>query len=119
MIELDLLTLSLIVGSVLPLLVGVVTKMNASSKTKAVVNVVLSFASGAGAFLATNSGQGHWQEVVAAGLATFIASGASYRNLWKPVEAAKAIQEKTANFGLGDSSRRRRTRKTAIRQVSR
>lgn len=104
MVEVDTLTLSLIAGTIVPLLVGLVTKLHASSQVKAVVNVVLSCVTGAVAFLVTNSGKARWQELVAAALAAYVASGNSYQNLWTKVGATQAVQRSTAEFGLGNNT---------------
>ena len=101
MIELDIATLALLSGAVIPLLVGVVTKMTASSRVKAIANLALSVGGGAVAYLVENSGRGRWQEIVSAALLAYIASGTSYHNLWKPTGVAPVVQEATASLGVG------------------
>lgn len=101
MIELDVLTLALLTGTVIPVLVGLVTKAEASSTVKGVANIVLSFAGGALTFLATNSGSAPWQEVASAGLATWVVSGTAFHNLLKPVGVIDLVEQKTGTFGVG------------------
>lgn len=92
MLELDIATLSLLAGTVIPLLVGLVVKLNTSSRVKAILNLVLSITAGGVSFLVANSGKARWQELVLAMIEAYIASGVSYQNLWKPTGAAKVVQ---------------------------
>lgn len=101
MIEIDVATLALVSGAVIPLLVGALAKLRASSTVKSVLNLALSFLTGAVGYLALHDGSGRWQEVVTAGMATWIVSGVSYQNLWRPNGVAAAVQARTADFGIG------------------
>lgn len=101
MIEIDTLTLSLLTGTVVPLLVAVVTKARASSTVKGVANLVLSFAAGALAFMASADGAVAWQEVVGGGLSAWLTSGVAFHNLWKPLGTAQAVATSTGSFGIG------------------
>lgn len=106
MIELDSVTLALLTGPLVPLLVALLTKEGAPSWLKATVNVVLSFAAGALAYLQQH-GASTWQLVLNAGLA-YLASGVSYQNFWKPTQLAGRVQALTGNVGLGGRARRTR-----------
>lgn len=105
MISIDTLTLTLIVGTVVPLLVGLLTKSAASSGVKAFVNVILSAAGGAGTALLASDGGLPWQSVLIAAFATYVVSGSSYSHLWKPALVTgtpeSAIDKSTGNMGLG------------------
>ena len=101
MIEVDIATLALLSGAVIPLLVGVVTKLTAPSSVKAIINLVLSAGAGGVSYLVNNSGAGRWQEVVTAALLAYMSSGVTFHNLWKPTGAAPAVQEATASVGVG------------------
>lgn len=101
MIELDVLTLSLLVGTVVPLLVALVTKARASSTVKGVANLVLSFLAGGLAYLAANEGSAPWQEVAGAGLGAWTLSGVAFHNLWKPLGTTEAVADATAGVGVG------------------
>lgn len=101
MIQLDELTLSLLVGTVVPLLVAVVTKARASSTVKGIANLVLSFLAGSLAFLAANGGSAAWQEVLASGLGAWTLSGIAFHNLWKPLGTTETVAQATATTGVG------------------
>lgn len=100
-VELDLQLLSLLAGSVIPLLVAVFTKMNASSKTKAVVNLILSLAAGFVTWALEHNGRFTWYELVSAMALVYLSSGVTYQNFWKPTAVAPTVQYKTQAFGVG------------------
>lgn len=98
--QLDVQTLT-ILGWMIPLVVGVVTKKWANAGVKAVTNLALSAVVG-GIAVATEA-NGHvmlktWLFNI---VATFLQSIVAYYGLWKPTGAAPALQEATASFGLG------------------
>lgn len=101
MLSMNTLTLTLLVGTVIPLLVAVVTKANASPGVKAFVNVVLTAAAGAATALLASNGGLPWQQVVIAAFATYVASGTSYNHLWKPTGVAPSIASAFPQLGLG------------------
>lgn len=96
--NIDVPTLSLIVGTVIPLLVGVVTKEVASSAVKGVLNALLS--SIAGALTVVIAANGEWviNDIVHGALATFIASIATYYGLWKPTGISASVNANTPGF---------------------
>lgn len=100
--EFDVNTLTLVVGTLIPLLVGLVTKEVANSGLKGVLNALLSAVAGALTVLVDNGGVlGPWQELANAGFATFITSIATYYGVWKPTGVATSVQRKTARVGVG------------------
>lgn len=88
-------------GTIIPLLTGLVTKFQASSQVKAVVNLVLSILAGGVSYLIENDGSGTWMELVTAMVAVYLASGVSYTNLWKPTGAATKVQNVIPMKGIG------------------
>ena len=101
-ITLDLAVWSALGGTVVPILVGLVTKLNASSAVKGVVNLVLSTIAGLIATAIAGDGVLTQAAVVAAFLA-LMTSVATYYGVLKPVGVTGAVQESTAGFGLGSS----------------
>lgn len=105
MVEVDVHILSLILGTVIPLLVGILTKINASSGVKAVANAFLSALAGVLTTLINAGGVFEWRSVVLTTLLTWVVSVATYYGLYKPTKTAQVVQLKTANFGVGRNSR--------------
>ncbi len=101
MIELDMATLTLLSGAVLPLLISVFVKANVASNVKVAANVILSMAAGGLAFLITNDGSAQWQELVNAMILAYLASNVSYLGTYKPTGLTESINDKTANLGIG------------------
>ncbi len=98
---LDIQMLSIIGGAIIPILVGIVTKMSASSGLKAVVNFLLSAVAGAVAVAIEHEGAVNVEEwVVGIGM-TWVISVATHYGLWKPTGASSTVQASTAGFGLG------------------
>lgn len=96
--------IAVLVGMVLPLLTGVVTKLGSSSAVKAVTNAVLSVVAGLITNLTVNPTIDVYTDLYAIALA-FISSTAAYFSLWVPFKNLPLkIQTKTANFGIGSSS---------------
>lgn len=98
---LDAQMVSMIVGLVIPLAVGLLSKIDASSGLKAVLNALLSAVAGA---LAAFSQDGFFasdlQTVLSAILTTWVVSVATYYGVWKPTGVAGTVIDKTRNFGL-------------------
>lgn len=86
-------------GLVIPLLVGVLAKLEASSTVKAVLNFGLSALAGA---LGELTGDAFvWADFVMAFGLTWATSVATYYGLWKPTGTSEAVQVKTAGVGVG------------------
>ena len=93
-----------VVGGVLvPILVGVLAKLRASSALKSILNAALAAVTGA---LSAGQAEGGWSFklfIISWGT-TFAVSIASYYGLWKPTGVAPAVHERTANLGLGKAA---------------
>lgn len=100
-IELDVQTLNLVAGTVIPLLVGFVTKKVASQGLKAVLNALLSALAGAASIAIAASGHIVVGEVITSMITTFIASTAVYYGVWKPTGVAGTVADVAPKFGLG------------------
>lgn len=103
MLELDVEVLVLLSGTVVPLLVGLVTKLGASKRLKSILNLILSVAAGALTWMIAAGGKFTWHEAAFAAASAYIASGVSYQNLWKPSGAAESVAVATATFGAGSN----------------
>lgn len=101
-VALDVEFVSLLIGTVIPLLVGLLTKLNASSGVKAVVNALLAALAG---FL-TEAGSDEFVlgSAIVTVLLTWAVSVATYYGLYKPTGTSQAVQRSTRNFGVGSSS---------------
>ncbi len=97
----DTTLIALISGVIIPLLVGVVTKINASSGVKAIANAALSALAGALALVLPDGSDFVWRGfLVNFGLAWAI-SVSTYYGFWKPTGTSDTVQEATGNFGVG------------------
>lgn len=97
----DVSTLNLLVGAVIPLLVGLVTKEVTSSGIKGLLNALLSAAAGVLTVMIDNGGAlGPVQEIITAGVNTFIVSITTYYGVYKPTGASQKVQSKTKDFGV-------------------
>ena len=95
----DLTLLTLLAGVVVPLLVGLLTKLNASSSVKSVLNLGLT---AAGALLAVaNETDFDWKVFVVNWALAWTISIATYYGFYKPSGVSGTVQEKTAEFGIG------------------
>lgn len=103
-IQLDVTVVTFVLGSLVPLVVALATKLNASSSLKAAVNVVLSIIVGVGGYLLANDGETTLLALAGAAITAYLASGVTYQNLWKPTGTAPEIQLKTRNVGIGGTS---------------
>lgn len=99
--ELDSQTLAVLTGVLIPILVGIVTKLDASSGLKAVLNAFLSAVAGALSTVVANSGQLVWREFVTGVAITWVVSVATYYGLYKPSGVAGTVAATTAGFGIG------------------
>lgn len=99
--NLDAATASRALGLLIPLLVALLTKRVASSRTKAVLNIVASALAGSAAYLVAADGGYDVEGFVNAALNTIIVSVATYYGLYKPTGITDTVQNKTANFGIG------------------
>lgn len=100
-VELDVVALTALAGTILPLLTATLTNITASSKVKAIVNAVLSIVTGTVAALIAVDGKMTWAQLVIAIAVAFGASGASYSHLWKQLNVTAWIAVATGYFGFG------------------
>lgn len=93
---------AIIGGTLIPLLVGVATKLGASPGLKAVIGLVLVAVVTALNVIVTNNGTFVIRDVVVLFATTFVVHVASYYGLWKPIGGGAAPgAEATKNFGVG------------------
>lgn len=104
-ITLDLTTWAFLGGTVVPILVGLLTKLNAPSSLRGFVNLVLSAVAG---LIATAIAQDGvlTQAAVVAGFMALVASVGTYYGVLKPMGVTGAVQQATADFGLGPRNAR-------------
>lgn len=101
MIELEPTVLAFLVGSVVPLLVALLTKLKASPRVKAAANLVVSIVAGVVTFLSTTNGRATFLELAGAAIAAYLASGVAYHNFWKPTGVAPVVNRSTPKLGIG------------------
>ena len=103
--SMDAAAVSLLVGSILPILVGLITKFGAPSSLKAVILLFIAAAQGmiVNATMIDGSAVLSWNTVVVAGLG-WITAIASYYGFLTPVGVSPKVNESTANFGLGKAA---------------
>lgn len=94
---------SLVLGSVLPVLVGLVTKKVASRRLKA---SMLAFLSGLAGVLASAQGTNGLfsKETIILSGGVWITAVATYYGLLQPTGIAAAVQDNTAEFGIGSGN---------------
>lgn len=80
---------SILIGTLIPILVALVTKSTAPPGVKAIVNLALSAVSGFGTEF-VNDANFVWQQALLTTVVTFVVSVASYYGLWKPTNVAGA-----------------------------
>ena len=93
-----------LVGLIIPLVTGLVTKSNASSQVKALVTTALSVLTAVIANLATADGNYDWKGFLSAFLVAFVPAIATYYGLWKPTGVAGSVQSATSGVGIGGST---------------
>jgi len=94
---------ALLVGALMPMLVGLITKANASANTKAVTLLVLDALNGVlTEFFATPDGF-DWRNALVSALAGLITSVATYYGFFKH-NGNLGLNKATATFGFGTRS---------------
>lgn len=91
--------ITVMVGVVIPLMVGVLAKAQASSQVKALLNAGLTGLGGA--LAAAQLDHWAWKGFFISWGSTWVMSVGSYYGLLKPSGAAAAVQGATANVGIG------------------
>lgn len=95
----DMTLFALLTGVIIPLLVGLLSKLNASSGLKAIFNFGLSAASSL--LITVNETTFELKPFLINWAFTWAISVATFYGLWKPTGVSNQVQEKTANFGVG------------------
>lgn len=90
---------ALLTGIIVPLLVGFLSKLNASSGIKAVLNLGLT-ALGT-ALVTLNQVSWDWKTFAVNFSIGWAVSVATYYGFYKPTNIAGTVAEKTPNFGVG------------------
>lgn len=94
---------ALLFGAIMPMLVGLITKANASANTKAVTLLVLDALNGVlTEYFATPDGF-DWRNAIVGALAALITSVATYYGFLKH-NGNLGLNKATATFGLGSKS---------------
>lgn len=101
MLNVDTQILMVISGTVIPLLVAILAKQNASSGVKAVLNAGLSALSGVVGTAITNGGHIELKKAILAIFVVWVTSIATHFGLYKPVGASDGVASATSGFGLG------------------
>jgi predicted membrane-bound spermidine synthase len=98
----DITIVSMVAGLFIPLVTGLITKLDAHSAVKAVSTAVLAVVVGlVNTYLQSpDAGIPAVQAVYAVVLAA-VAAWASYGNFWKPTGVADAVQGATKDVGIG------------------
>jgi len=92
--------ISVLLGSVLPILVGLVTKEVAARGLQAAILALLSGATGVLAGAQSTGGVISRTTILYAFVAWVVAVATHY-GFWKPTGASDAVQQKTSDIGLG------------------
>jgi hypothetical protein len=79
---------SVLVGTLIPILTALVTRSTASSGVKAVVSLGLSAVTGFGTEFINAGDAFYWQGALLTTIVTFVTSVATYYGLWKPTNVA-------------------------------
>ena len=95
--------ISLAVGVVIPGLVSLLSRINASNGLRALLSAMLSAVGGAlsGALTATPTHWSQWESILWQIALAWIAAAVSYLTGWKPTGASHRIARATARFGIG------------------
>lgn len=100
-IQVDVAALAFVAGTIIPLVTALAAKLRASSQVKSIITFALSMATGAVVYLQANEGRVTWQGLVTSLVATYLAAGTTYQNLWKPTGAAEAVANIAPDAGVG------------------
>lgn len=95
----DATLIATLAGVLVPLVVGLLTKLSAPAGLKAFMNAGLSGAAGLMATIVP--GAFVWRQFLVKWATVWVVSIATYAGLWKPTGVAPAVQASTASVGLG------------------
>jgi hypothetical protein len=99
MIYSDMTIIALATGVIIPLLVGLLTKLNASSAVKAVLNFGLSALAGGLATVSETDFQ--WKPFLVNFALTWVVSIATYYGLWSPSGVSAKVNDIAPEVGIG------------------
>lgn len=85
---------AIIIGTITPLITGLITKLSASSGLKALVNLVLVAVGTVLNLIVTNGGVFVVRDALVLFACTFVANVASYAGVWAPVGAKNILPDK-------------------------
>ncbi len=97
--DLDTQLIAAVGGVFIPILVGILAKLNAGASIKSILNAALSAITAA--IGEAVPGDFDWKPFIVTWALTFAISIATYYGLWKPTGVAPAVKETTRGFGLG------------------
>lgn len=102
-VSIDAIGLATLAGIVTPILVGLITKLGASSTTKAIVTIVLTVALAVVNEIVNSGGSFAVYSMAVYAAWQFVVHMATYLGIWKPVGSSDAppLAEATADFGVG------------------
>lgn len=102
---LDPFLVALIGGTIIPILTGLITKLEAGDGIKSAAAFVLSILVGVGGQIVTNNGALDWKIAALAVGAAFATNVTTYLGLHTTIgKPAPFLATETANFGLGQPS---------------
>lgn len=99
--ELHIATIAALIGTIIPLVTGVLVKKYADRAWAALVTLFLSVITGSLTALATTTNHIDWVGWAFGIISAYVAAVATYYGIHVPTGLAGAVQNSTANFGLG------------------
>lgn len=101
--QVDVNTLALIGGLIVPIITAIITTKLAASSLKAIITAVLAVVAGLIAVAIEHQGAIDWEVWASSIIQASITAWASYYGFWKPTQIAPKTQDATHNFGIGPS----------------
>ena len=95
----DLTLITIITGTLVPILVALVSKLNASAAVKAILN--FGFSAVVAAIALEHEADWNWKSFAVNFALTYLVSIATYYGLWKPTGVTGSVAAKTADVGVG------------------
>lgn len=101
-ITLDPFVVSVLAGTIIPVITGVVTKLEAASGVKAIVALVLSAVVGILTPIVNQGGTFDWKIALLSFAAAFATNLTTYLGMWKAIgQPYPPLAKATENFGFG------------------
>jgi hypothetical protein len=95
----DLTLITIVSGTLIPILVALVSKLNASPGLKAILN--FGFSAIVAAIALENEASFNWRSFTINFALTYLVSIATYYGLFKPTGVTQTVAEKTKDIGIG------------------